>query len=46
MVHTSPLLADFDSDGVLDILVATYDGEILAIRDTVGLSLRRCTPRP
>ena len=27
--HASPLLYDADNDGVEDILVATYDGEIL-----------------
>lgn len=32
--HTSPLAHDVDYDGVLDLLIATYDGEILAIRDT------------
>ncbi len=49
MVHTSPLLADLDADGVLDILVATYDGEIQAVKDTVGrghaalqVCVRRC----
>ena len=34
-LHASPLLYDVDSDGVQDILVATYDGQILAFRDTV-----------
>ena len=34
-VHASPLLYDIDSDGVQDILIATYDGQILAFRDTV-----------
>ena len=34
-VHASPIMYDIDFDGVLDILVATYDGEILAIKDTV-----------
>ncbi len=38
-VHASPLLHDVDGDGVQDILVATYDGQILAFRDTV-----RATP--
>lgn len=53
-VHASPVMFDFDFDGVLDILVATYDGEILVIKDTVlpaapGAGLRqavkslRCT---
>ena len=36
MVHASPLLYDLDFDGVRDILVSTYDGEILGFRDTVG----------
>ena len=36
-VHTSPLLYDLDFDGVQDLLLATYDGEILAYRDTVSL---------
>jgi len=34
-LHASPLLYDVDLDGVRDILVATYDGEILAFKDTV-----------
>ena len=34
-VHASPLLYDVDGDGVQDILVPTYDGEVLAFRDTV-----------
>ncbi|CAL8462321.1 g1854 [Coccomyxa elongata] len=33
-VHTSPLLFDFDEDGILDILIATYNGEVLVIKDT------------
>ena len=35
-VHTSPLTFDFDFDGVQDILLATYDGEILVFKDTVS----------
>ncbi len=35
-VHASPLLYDIDSDGVRDILVATYDGQIVFYKDTVG----------
>ncbi len=37
-VHTSPLLYDLDFDGIQDILLATYDGEILAFRDNVRLA--------
>lgn len=39
-VHTSPLLYDIDFDGIQDVLLATYDGEILAFRDNV----RDCPP--
>ena len=41
--HTSPLAHDVDYDGVLDLLIATYDGEILAIRDTVRPPLAGAT---
>ena len=34
-VHASPLMVDFDYDGVLDILLATSDGELLVVKDTV-----------
>lgn len=34
-VHTSPLLYDVDFDGVQDIVVTTYDGEVLFYKDTV-----------
>jgi hypothetical protein len=34
-VHASPLLYDIDFDGVRDILLATYDGQILFFKDTV-----------
>lgn len=37
-VHASPLLYDIDSDGVRDILVATYDGQIVFYKDTVGMT--------
>jgi len=43
-VHTSPMLYDLDFDGVQDILLATYDGEILAFRDSVRLSALSETP--
>lgn len=34
-LHTSALLFDIDFDGIQDILVATYDGDVLAFKDTV-----------
>ena len=40
-VHASPLLYDWDFDGVRDVLLATYDGQVLAFKDTVGLVTRR-----
>ena len=42
-LHTSPLLFDVDYDGVQDILVATYDGDILAFKDTVSMCQNACT---
>ena len=39
VVHASPLLYDYDKDNVKDILLATYDGEILVIKDTVSFHL-------
>lgn len=38
-LHTSPLLFDVDYDGIQDILVATYDGDVLAYKDTVSTHL-------
>ena len=38
-VHASPLMVDFDYDGVLDILLATSDGELLVVKDTVRPSV-------
>ena len=32
--HASPFLADVDGDGVQDVLLATYDGQVSAYRDT------------
>mgnify|MGYP001807413467 CR=1 FL=1 len=34
-VHASPLLYDIDFDGVRDVLLATYDGQVLFYKDTV-----------
>lgn len=43
--HTSPLLYDIDLDGVPDIVLATYDGDILFFKDTVRLRHHtRCLP--
>ena len=39
-VHASPLMYDIDLDGVRDILLATYDGEVLFFKDTVGSGAR------
>ena len=36
-VHTSPLTYDFDFDNVQDILLATFDGDILFFKDTVSI---------
>jgi len=38
-VHASPLLYDWDLDGTPDVLVTTYNGEVLAFKDTVGRGL-------
>ena len=35
-VHATPIMVDFDYDGVMDILLATNDGELLFIKDTVS----------
>lgn len=35
-VHASPLTYDFDFDNIQDIPIASYDGEILAYKDTVS----------
>lgn len=39
-LHTSPLLFDVDYDGIQDILIATYDGDIMAFKDTVSIQLK------
>jgi outer membrane protein assembly factor BamB len=45
-LHASPLLYDIDFDGVLDIVVATYDGDIQFFRDTgAEASYRLFIPR-
>lgn len=36
-VHAAPLLYDLDLDGVRDVLVTTYNGEVLAFKDTVSM---------
>lgn len=36
-LHTSPLLFDMDYDGVQDIMVATYDGDVVAFKDAVSI---------
>lgn len=35
-VHATPIMVDFDYDGIMDILLATNDGELLFIKDTVS----------
>ena len=35
-VHATPVMVDIDYDGVMDILLATNDGELLVIKDTVS----------
>ncbi len=37
-LHTSALLFDIDFDGIQDILIATYDGDVLAFKDTVRIN--------
>lgn len=37
-MHASPLLYDIDFDGIRDVLLATYDGEIVFVKDTVRRS--------
>ena len=44
-VHASPLLYDWDLDGTPDILVATYNGEVLAFKDTVRCARARARAR-
>ena len=34
LIHSSPLLFDFDFDGIRDILITTYDGEVIFFKDT------------
>lgn len=35
-VHTSPLLYDIDADGIRDVLVTTFDGEVVFFKDNVS----------
>lgn len=35
-VHVSPLLFDIDMDGVRDVMVVTYDGEVVFFKDNVS----------
>jgi hypothetical protein len=35
-VHATPVTVDFDYDGVMDFLLATNDGELIFIKDTVS----------
>ena len=42
-VHASPLMFDIDQDGVQDVLVATYDGDVLFFRDSGELMAQRLT---
>ena len=37
------MLFDFNADGIIDILQATYDGEVLIYKDTVSANLLECT---
>ena len=44
-VHASPLVYDFDFDNVQDIVLATFDGDILFFKDTVILANSLSTPK-
>lgn len=35
-VHASPLLFDIDMDGIRDVMVVTYDGEVVFFKDNVS----------
>lgn len=35
-VHASPLLYDIDMDGIRDVMVVTYDGEVVFFKDNVS----------
>lgn len=41
-VHTSPLLYDIDMDGIRDVLVTTYDGEVIFFKDNVSRRFGSC----
>lgn len=34
MVGCSPLMYDIDSDGVMEVIIVTYDGEVLAYKES------------
>lgn len=36
-VHTSPLLFDIDMDGIRDVMVTTFDGEVVFFKDNVSI---------
>ena len=38
-LHGTPLMYDADFDGVLDIVIATYDGYIQFFKDTVRIQI-------
>jgi hypothetical protein len=45
-VHASPLMYDIDHDGILDIVIATYSGDILFYQDNGSLlPLKFAVPR-
>jgi len=35
-VHAAPLLYDIDMDGIRDVVVTTYDGEVMFFKDNVS----------
>jgi hypothetical protein len=41
-VHTSPLMFDIDMDGIRDVVVTTFDGEVVFFKDNVSTAEGRC----